>query len=79
MTVAVTSAESALGPQIGPYCIVSLLGVGGMGEVYRAHDGNLGREVIKTLPTPFAQHPERLARLGREALASLNHPNIAAI
>jgi serine/threonine-protein kinase len=71
-----------LGRQIGPYRILSLLGAGGMGEVYRAHDGKLGRDVaIKTLPPEFARDPGRLARFQREAraLASLNHPNIAAI
>src|SRR6186713_1683018 len=70
------------GRQVGPYRIVSPLGAGGMGEVYRAYDGKLGRDVaIKTLPAEFARDPERLARLRREArtLASLNHPNIAAI
>jgi tRNA A-37 threonylcarbamoyl transferase component Bud32/pimeloyl-ACP methyl ester carboxylesterase len=68
--------------QVGPYRIVALLGAGGMGEVYRAHDFNLGRDVaLKTLPPEFARNPERLARFRREArtLASLNHPNIAAI
>src|ERR1700732_3462458 len=71
-----------LGRQVGPYRIVSPLGAGGMGEVYRAHDSKLGRDVaIKTLPAEFARDPERLARFRREArtLASLNHPNIAAI
>ena len=68
--------------QFGPYHIVAPLGAGGMGEVYRAHDTKLGRDVaLKTLPAEFADHPERLARLRREArtLASLNHPNIATI
>jgi serine/threonine-protein kinase len=68
--------------QLGPYRIVSLLGSGGMGEVYRAHDGRLGREVaIKVLPARLASDPERIARFRREArvAASLNHPNIAAI
>ena len=70
------------GAQVGPYRIVSPLGAGGMGEVYRAHDSKLGRDVaIKTLPAAFVRDPERLARFRREArtLASLNHPNIAAI
>jgi len=70
------------GAQVGPYRILSLLGAGGMGKVYRAHDTKLDRDVaIKTLPFEFARNPERLARLRREArtLASLNHPNIAAI
>ena len=70
------------GTQLGSYEIVSLLGKGGMGEVWRARDSKLGREVaIKTLPEEFAQDEERLARFEREAklLASLNHPNIAAI
>jgi len=67
---------------IGPYLINSLLGVGGMGEVYRARDTKLNRDVaIKILPAAFASDPERLARFKREAqvLASLSHPNIAAI
>ncbi len=82
MAVTLTAAGSVLGRQFGPYHIVSPLGAGGMGEVYRAHDSNLGRDVaIKTLPQEFARDPERLSRLRREArtLASLNHPNIAAI
>jgi eukaryotic-like serine/threonine-protein kinase len=73
---------SWLGRQFGSYRILSPLGVGGMGEVYRAHDSKLGRDVaIKTLPQAFADHRERLARFRREArtLASLNHPNIASI
>ena len=68
--------------QFGLYRIVSLLGAGGMGEVYRAHDNQLCRDVaIKTLPAEFARGPDRLSRFRREArmLASLNHPNIAAI
>src|SRR5579872_2402890 len=73
---------SLLGEQVGPYRILSPLGAGGMGEVYRAHDSKLGRDVaIKTLPAEFARDPDRLARFRREArtLASLNHPNIASI
>ncbi len=82
MPVTLTVAGSLLGQQFGPYQIVSALGAGGMGEVYRAHDSKLGRDVaIKTLPHEFARDPERLSRFRREArtLASLNHPNIAAI
>jgi serine/threonine protein kinase len=70
------------GTRLGPYEIVAKLGEGGMGEVYRAKDTKLNREVaIKVLPAAVAQDPERLARFRREAqvLASLNHPNIAAI
>ena len=70
------------GTQLGSYEIISALGKGGMGEVWRAKDSKLGGEVaIKTLPGEFAQDEERLARFEREAklLASLNHPNIAAI
>src|SRR5438128_10726969 len=70
------------GTMLGPYRIVDAIGAGGMGEVYRAHDTRLGRDVaIKVLPDVFAQDAERLSRFQREAqlLASLNHPNIAAI
>ena len=72
----------APGTRFGPYKIGAQIGVGGMGEVYRATDTNLGRDVaIKVLPEALAHHPERLARLEREArtLAALNHPNIAQI
>lgn len=71
-----------IGAQLGPYRVTSLLGRGGMGEVYRATDTALGREVaIKILPWDLSADPERLARFRREArvLASLNHPNIGAI
>src|SRR5712691_4128875 len=70
------------GSRLGTYEIIGLLGSGGMGEVYRARDSKLNREVaIKVLPEGFAQDAERVARFQREAqvLASLNHPNIAAI
>ena len=70
------------GTRLGSYEILSALGAGGMGEVYRARDTKLDRDVaIKVLPTALAQHPDRLARFEREAkvLASLNHPNIAII
>ena len=82
MTATQPAGASLLGRKLGPYQIVSMLGAGGMGEVYRAHDSKLGRDVaFKTLPSEFARDPERLARFHREArtLASLNHPNIAAI
>jgi serine/threonine protein kinase len=74
----------ALAPRtrLGAYEILTLIGVGGMGEVYRAHDTRLGRDVaIKVLPAEWAADRERLARFERESrtLASLNHPNIAAI
>src|SRR5579871_407112 len=68
--------------RVGPYEIQSPLGAGGMGEVYRARDSRLGRDVaLKVLPAAFAADAERMARFQREAqvLASLNHPNIASI
>jgi serine/threonine protein kinase len=70
------------GTKVGPYEVVAALGRGGMGEVYRARDTRLGRDVaLKVLPDSFAGDAERLARFEREAqvLASLNHPHIAAI
>jgi Tol biopolymer transport system component len=70
------------GRRIGAYQVQTLLGRGGMGEVYRAHDSKLGRDVaIKVLPPMFTRDPERLARFGGEArmLAALNHPHIGAI
>src|SRR5437667_10735488 len=74
--------NSMLGTTLSHYTIISKLGAGGMGEVYRARDSKLNREVaIKVLPEGFAEDAERVARFQREAqvLASLNHPNIAAI
>ncbi len=70
------------GTRLCTYEIISPLGVGGMGEVYRARDSRLGREVaINVLPDAFTKDLERLARFEREArvLASLNHPNIGSI
>src|ERR1700719_452667 len=70
------------GTRLGAYEILASIGAGGMGEVYRAKDTKLDRDVaIKVLPAALAQDPERLARFEREAkgLASLNHPNIAQI
>ncbi|HKY34204.1 MAG TPA: protein kinase [Candidatus Polarisedimenticolia bacterium] len=70
------------GSRLGPYEILSPLGAGGMGEVYRARDPRLGRDVaIKVLPDAFTQDKERLARFEREAqlLAQLNHPNISSL
>ncbi len=68
------------GTRVGPYEILSALGAGGMGEVYRARDPKLNRDVaIKVLPELFVADPDRLARFEREAqtLAALNHPGIA--
>ena len=70
------------GTRLGSYEIRSPLGAGGMGEVYRAHDPKLGRDVaIKVLPEAVARDPDRLARFEREArsLAALNHPGIVTI
>src|SRR5215471_16117888 len=71
-----------IGTQLGTYEITALLGKGGMGEVYRARDAKLKREVaIKILPEEFSRDSDRVSRFQREAevLASLNHPNIAGI
>jgi serine/threonine protein kinase len=78
------SPTLSLAPEtrLGPYEILSAIGAGGMGEVYRARDTNLGREVaLEVLPAEFAADAERMGRFEREAkvLASLNHPNIASI
>jgi serine/threonine protein kinase len=72
----------AVGARLGPYEILAAIGAGGMGEVYRARDSKLHRDVaIRVLPDSLANDPERLARFSREAqlLASLNHPNIASV
>jgi len=72
----------ASGNRVGSYEILAAIGAGGMGEVYRARDAKLGRDVaLKVLPEAFARDAERMARFQREAkvLASLNHPNIASI
>ncbi len=77
-----TLVPLTIGARVGAYEVVSALGAGGMGEVYRAHDAALHRDVaLKILAPAFADNPERLARFDREAqlLASLNHPNIAQI
>ncbi|MDE3188661.1 MAG: serine/threonine-protein kinase [Acidobacteriota bacterium] len=76
------SASPASAQQIGPYQVIARIGEGGMGEVYRARDSRLNRDVaLKILPRAFATDPQRMARFEREAqlLASLNHPKIAAI
>jgi len=72
----------AVGSRLGPYEILALIGAGGMGEVYRAKDPRLGRDVaIKVLPTSFSADPDRLRRFEQEARAAgiLNHPNITAV
>src|SRR5262245_502056 len=72
----------ASGTRLGPYVIAAPLGAGGMGEVYKAHDPRLGRDVaIKVLPPGLSADPERLTRFEQEAraAAALNHPNILAV
>ena len=84
-TPAVAAAATGvrmIGRTLGPYTLTAPLGAGGMGEVYRARDSKLGRDVaIKILPPHFTDDPERRARFAREArvLATLNHPHIGAI
>src|SRR5262245_42727570 len=76
------SDPSLIGRQLGAYRVVSLLGKGGMGEVYFARDTRLGRGVaLKVLPAEHASDPDRLGRFKREArvLGALNHPNVASI
>jgi serine/threonine protein kinase len=68
--------------KVGPYEIIAQIGAGGMGEVYRARDSRLGRDVaIKVLPASFSADPDRLQRFAQEAraAAALSHPNILAI
>ena len=72
----------SIGTRLGPYEILGFIGAGGMGEVYRAKDSRLGRDVaIKVLPEQLAKNPQALARFEREAraVAALSHPNILAI
>src|SRR4249919_3814815 len=71
-----------IGTQLGPYAVLSKLGEGGMGEVFRAHDTKLNRDVaLKLLPAAFSRDADRLARFRREAqaVAALNHPHIVTI
>ena len=71
-----------IGTRLGQYEVTAPLGAGGMGEVFRARDTKLGRDVaLKVLPAAYASHPDRLSRFRREAqiLAALSHPNIGAI
>src|SRR5262245_50710040 len=79
---ALTSMSLTPTSHLGPYEMIGFLGAGGMGEVYRARDQRLGREVaLKVLPASVARDPERLGRFEREAKlqASLSHPNIATL
>src|SRR5260221_1060243 len=81
-TIAPRMAVLPLGTRFGPYEVVTLLGEGGMGQVYRARDPRLGRDIaIKVLPTDSARDADALARFEREAraVASLSHPNILAV
>src|SRR5512145_2429543 len=76
------SMSLAPGTRLGPYEIAAQIGAGGMGEVYRARDERLGRDVaIKVLPQTFSTDPDRLRRFEQEAraTAALNHPNILAV
>ena len=78
----IPSVTLAPGTALGPYVIVAPLGAGGMGEVYRARDTRLGRDVaIKVLPQAFAADPDRVRRFEQEAraVAALNHPHICQI
>ena len=82
LAIVLDSRSSLIGCQVGAYEVVAHIGAGGMGEVYRARDTKLQRDVaLKVLPDVFMNDPDRLARFQREALvlASLNHPHIAAI
>src|ERR1700719_1879258 len=79
---AIQSSALKAGTKLGTYEIITLLGAGGMGEVYKARDSKLGRDVaLKLLPTAVMNDTERFLRLQREArtLAALNHPNIGVI
>ena len=81
-TMAATPIMLTPGRRVGSYDILAKLGAGGMGEVYKAHDTTLNRDVaIKVLPDVMALDPERVTRFRREAqsLAALNHPNVALI
>jgi serine/threonine protein kinase len=72
----------SVGTELGPYEILGAIGTGGMGEVYRASDARLGREVaLKILPVSFAEDADRLRRFEQEArtVATLNHPNVLAV
>src|SRR6187401_45767 len=84
VTIPATRPRMPLSPgsHLGPYEVLTLIGAGGMGEVYRARDPRLGREVaIKVLPTHYLTDPDRLERFQREAraAAALNHPNVVVI